>query len=89
MIYSVCIDNRELKRVRPIYVDLETLFLNLLFDSRKAKEKGFAGNEKHWQYTDMDDSFRTVNMNVYLDDNDHITSIDFYKYQPTSFVPPC
>ena len=85
MYYSVCLDNTDLIRINPIDVDWETTFLNLYFDRSKAKEIGFADNGRHWQYNDTDYSFNTVNMNVYLDDNDHISGIDFYKYKTTSF----
>ncbi len=86
MFYSVCIGNTELKRVQPIYVDLETPYLTLFFDKAKATAKGFADNGKEWQYSDTDEFFKTVNMNVYMDDNDHIVEISFYKYQATSFI---
>ena len=86
MFYSVCIGNTELKRVKPIYVDLETPYLTLFFDKAKAKENGFTGNRKEWLYSDTDELFKTVNMRVYLDDNDHIVDISFYKYQATSFI---
>ena len=85
MLYSVCLGNTELKRINPINVDWETPYINLFFDREKARAKGFADNGKNWQYSDMDDFFRTVNMDVYLDDNDHIISVTFYKYQATSF----
>ena len=85
MSYSVCADNKELKRISPIHVDLETPFCHLYFDREKARGKGFADNGRHWQYSDTDYDFKTVNMNVCLDDNDHITSVDFYKYKTTSF----
>ena len=85
MTYSVCLGNTELKRINPVNVDWNTPFMNLFFDREKARAKGFADNGKNWQYSDTDDLFKTVNMDVYLDDYDHIVSISFYKYQATSF----
>ena len=85
MYYSVCIDNQELRQISPFSVDWNTPFLNLFFHREKAQEKLFADNGKHWQYSDTDDSFKTVILDVYLDDQDHIENVTMYKYQATSF----
>ena len=85
MNYSVCIDNQNLIAINPIEIDWTTPFINLFFDRGKARERRFADNGKHWQYNNTDYSFKTTNLNVYLDDNDHITGLSMYKYQTTSF----
>ena len=85
MLYSVCVDNLNLVSINKIDIDWDTPFLNLYFDREKARAKLFADNGKHWQYSDTDYSFKTINLNVYLDDNDHINGLSMYKYKTTSF----
>ena len=85
MNYSVCIDNLNLVAVNSVSIDWTTPFINLFFDREKARAAHFADNGKHWQYNDTDYSFRTTNLNVYLDDHDHITGLSMYKYKSTSF----
>ena len=85
MIYSVCVNNQDLISVGPICIDWETPFLNLYFDREKARQKHFADNGRNWQHSDTDYSFKTTLLDVYLDENDHITGLSMYKYQSTSF----
>lgn len=85
MPYSVCVDNQNLVSVEPISIDWKTPFLKLFFDKEKARNKHFAENGQNWQYSDTDYSFKTTLLDVYLDQNDHITDITLYKYQSTSF----
>ena len=85
MNYSICVDNHDLTFVGNICVDWQTPFLSLYFDREEARKKHFADNGKNWQYSDTDDSFRTTLLDVYLDENDHITGLSIYKYQATSF----
>ena len=85
MIYSVCVDNQAIRDIPTMRVDWTVPFLNLYFDRDKARERHFADNGKHWQYSDTDYTFKTVILDIYLDENDHIRDLSMSKYQANSF----